>query len=124
MLWFDPRAIGFVTRIATIRVVWMVPFFIALGLFVVTGVLLARSQTRYLRLYRELHGSEPLLWADSQPWQWRRDGRVTSSLLHVLLTPQDKPELERRRLNARLWQFATLAPLVVTFALGLASQRF
>lgn len=103
---------------------WLVVFFIALGLFILTGALLARSQTRYLRLYRELHGSETHLWADDQPWQWRRDGRITSSLIHVFSTPQDTPELERRRLKARRWQLATLGTLLVTFVLGIASQRF
>ena len=37
-----------------------VAFFLALALFVLTGGMLARTQTQYLRLYREQHRSETL----------------------------------------------------------------
>lgn len=112
------------TRPLASCLMWLAAAFIALGLFVLAGVLLARSQTHYLRLYRELHGSETFPWADDQPWRWQRDGRVEASLFDVFSTHQDTPELERRRLTARRWQLATLGVLALTFVLGLASQRF
>jgi hypothetical protein len=102
----------------------LVAAFIALGLFVLSGALLARAQTHYLRLYRELHGSETFPWADGQPWRWQRDGRVEASLLTVFSTRQDTRELERRRLSARRWQLATLGALALTVVLGLAGQQF
>jgi hypothetical protein len=99
-------------------------FFVSLGIFGVAGAMLARSQPRYLQLYREQHRSETLPWADDQPWHWKRDGRVTSSLFHVLSTRQNSPDLERRRVDVRCWQLATLGALALTFVLGFATQAY
>jgi hypothetical protein len=96
---------------------WLTAFFVCLTSFVATAVVLAVVLNRYLRRYREVHGPSALL-----RWQWRRDGRVQASYLRALSTRQELPELERARLNGRLWVFIMLGALALTCVLGLLGQ--